>query len=146
MVSACRARSANISKIGVSAIEFATTLSAFWRSDGAAYRRANPRTTDRTENRMKEALFMRPSARTTWLIAVFLLGYVGIEVSLGGWIVTFMIRIRQGARFASGMTATGFWLGLTVGRVVLGFVTPRIGAKLAISVGFVSLTFFAGAS
>ena len=45
-----------------------------------------------------------------------------------------MISVRYGERFASGMTATGFWLGLTVGRVVLGFVTPRIGEKLAISV------------
>jgi fucose permease len=71
----------------------------------------------------------------TWLCALFLLGYVGIEVALGGWIVVFMIQVRQGEAFASGMTATGFWLGLAVGRIVLGFVTPRIGEKLAISVG-----------
>lgn len=45
-----------------------------------------------------------------------------------------MINVRHGAKFASGMTATGFWLGLTVGRFVLGFVTPRIGEKLAIAV------------
>lgn len=32
------------------------------------------------------------------------------------------------------MSATGFWLGITVGRVILGFVTPRIGEKLAIMV------------
>jgi hypothetical protein len=51
-----------------------------------------------------------------------------------GWVVTFMIDIRNGEPFASGMTATGFWLGITLGRVILGFVTPRIGEKLAISV------------
>jgi len=83
---------------------------------------------------MKEALFTMPSARVTWLCALFLLGYVGIEVALGGWIVTFMIRERDGSNFASGMTATGFWLGITVGRLVLGFVTPRIGEKLSIAV------------
>lgn len=65
---------------------------------------------------------------------MFLLGYVGVEVALGGWIVTYMIRIRHGGAFASGMTATGFWLGITVGRVVLGFVTPRVGEKMAIAV------------
>lgn len=70
----------------------------------------------------------------TWLCALFLLGYVGVEVALGGWIVTFMIRVRDGSAFASGMTATGFWLGITVGRIVLGFVTPRVGEKIAISV------------
>ena len=45
-----------------------------------------------------------------------------------------MMRIRHGEPFASGMAATGFWLGLTVGRVSLGFVTPRIGERLAVSI------------
>jgi len=76
------------------------------------------------------------------LCALFLLGYVGIEVALGGWIVVFMIQVRQGAEFASGMTAMGFWLGITVGRVVLGFVTPRLGEKLAISVSITYLSFY----
>jgi fucose permease len=89
---------------------------------------------------MREALLRRPAARVVWLSALFLLGYVGIEVALGGWIVTFMIRVRHGAPFASGMTATGFWLGITVGRVILGFVTPRIGEKLAIAVRTAGLT------
>jgi fucose permease len=44
-----------------------------------------------------------------------------------------MIRVRDGSAFASGLTATGFWIGITVGRVVLGFVTPRIGEKVAIT-------------
>jgi fucose permease len=83
---------------------------------------------------MKEALFTMPSARVTWLCAFFLLGYVGIEVALGGWITTFMLRERDASAFASGMTATGFWLGITVGRLVLGFVTPRIGEKLSIAI------------
>ncbi|RYP15740.1 hypothetical protein DL765_005515 [Monosporascus sp. GIB2] len=43
-------------------------------------------------------------------------------------------RARHGDAFASGMTATGFWLGITVGRVVLGFVTPRIGVKFAVTI------------
>ncbi|KNG90674.1 MFS transporter [Aspergillus nomiae NRRL 13137] len=83
---------------------------------------------------LREALFTKPSARVTWICAFFLLGYVGIEVALGGWIVTFMMRVRHGADFASGMVATGFWLGIACGRVVLGFITPRIGEKMAIVV------------
>jgi hypothetical protein len=83
---------------------------------------------------MKEALIRLPFARVTWICAIFLLGYVGIEVALGGWIVKFMLEVRDGEEFASGMTATGFWMGVTVGRIVLGFVTPRLGEKLAIAV------------
>lgn len=69
----------------------------------------------------------------TWICAIFLLGYVGVEVSLGGWLVTFMLRVRDGDAFGSGLVAMGFWLGITVGRVVLGFITGKIGEKTAIA-------------
>jgi fucose permease len=69
----------------------------------------------------------------TWVCAVFLLCYVGVEVSLGGWLVTFMLRVRHGEPFAAGMVVMGFWLGLTFGRIILGFVTGKIGEKLAIA-------------
>lgn len=45
-----------------------------------------------------------------------------------------MIKVRNGTEFSSGMVSVGFWLGLTLGRVILGFITPRIGEKLAVSV------------
>lgn len=115
-------------------IELATSISAFWAATGAVFRAQNPRTSDTKDNRMTEALIRLPHARVTWLIAIFLLGYVGIEVALGGWIVKFMLEVRNAESFASGMTATGFWMGITVGRIVLGFVTPRLGEKLAIAV------------
>lgn len=116
-------------------IELATSVSAFWAATGAVFRAQNPRTSDSKDNRMTEALIRLPHARVTWLVAIFLLGYVGIEVALGGWIVKFMLEVRNAEDFASGMTATGFWMGITVGRIVLGFVTPRLGEKLAIAVG-----------
>lgn len=115
-------------------IESVTSITAFWGANGAEFRAKNPRTTDTKDNRMKEALLRMPFARVTWICAIFLLGYVGIEVALGGWIVKFMLEVRDGGDFASGMTATGFWMGITVGRIILGFVTPRLGEKLAIAV------------
>lgn len=83
---------------------------------------------------LSQALFHRPAARVSWVCAFFLLCYVGVEVALGGWIVTFMMKVRKGEEFASGMSAVGFWLGITIGRAILGFVTPRIGAKLSTAV------------
>lgn len=120
--------------ISMAFIELASSATAFWKADGAAFRAANPRTGEGKDNRMKEAVMRLPYARVTWCCAIFFLGYVGIEVALGGWIVKFMLEVRKGENFASGMTATGFWMGITVGRLVLGFVTPRIGEKLAIAV------------
>jgi fucose permease len=62
-------------------------------------------------------------------------------VSLGGWIVTFMIKVRNAPSFDSGITATGFWAGMTLGRLALPFLTVKLGEfyavliYLAISVG-----------
>lgn len=127
--------------IGAAAVEMVALVWTFWGATGKVFREAHPKGVMDGEggeggSRMREALMRMPAARVTWLCAAFLLCYVGVEVALGGWIVTFMIDVRHGAPFASGMSATGFWLGLTVGRVVLGFVTPRLGERLAIMVSF----------
>lgn len=73
---------------------------------------------------------------------MFLLFYVGVEVSLGGWLVTFMLKVRHGKNFESGLVVTGFWLGLTFGRVILGFVTGKVGEKISIATYVVCLTAF----
>ncbi|KAI9679483.1 MAG: hypothetical protein M1817_005505 [Caeruleum heppii] len=109
-------------------VETAICLAAFWQETGHQFRHDHPTTAGQTTGRTRQAL----GNKLTWVVSVFLFGYVGIEVALGGWIVTFMMRVRKGDPFAAGISATGFWLGITVGRVILGFVTPRIGEKLAI--------------
>ncbi|KAI0595207.1 MFS general substrate transporter [Biscogniauxia sp. FL1348] len=120
--------------IGMAAIEIVTSVAGFWKATAGAYRESLGKSSDSAHGSLKEALLKSPSARVAWLCALFLLGYVGIEVALGGWIVEYMLQVRQGEQFASGMTATGFWLGLAIGRFILGFVTPRIGEKLAVMI------------
>ena len=116
--------------IGVVALEICGGAWAFWRETGLKYRDDNSSADSNEKGKTRLAL----KQKVTWICAAFLLAYVGTEVSLGGWIVTFMIRIRHGQPFASGMTATGFWLGFTVGRVTLGFITPKIGERLAVAI------------
>ncbi|KAI1387180.1 MFS general substrate transporter [Hypoxylon trugodes] len=120
--------------IGMAGLEVMVSTTCFWTATGHEYRESLTKHSDSPKGSLKDALFKKPAARVTWLCSLFLLGYVGLEVALGGWIVEFMIQVRKGEPFASGMTATGFWLGLTIGRVLLGFVTPRIGEKLAIMI------------
>lgn len=114
--------------IGGATIEISTATAAFWKESGAHYR-ANS-SSDAAKGATRAAL----KTRVAWVSAIFLLIYVGIEVSLGGWLVNFMIEVRNGGEFDSGLVATGFWLGITAGRMVLGFVTPRIGENLAICI------------
>ncbi|TFY79852.1 hypothetical protein EWM64_g4162 [Hericium alpestre] len=52
------------------------------------------------------------------LLALFILIYVGTEVTIGGWIVTFIIQVRGGGA-SSGYISTGFFAGMTLGRTGL---------------------------
>ncbi|KAJ5371803.1 hypothetical protein N7517_003809 [Penicillium concentricum] len=126
--------------IGGAAIEVLVCVSCFWDSTGESFQLAkNQQPGDTSEQAgLWSVLSTMPSARITWTCAIFLLGYVGVEVALGGWVVTFMKEVRHAAPFSSSMTSTGFWLGITLGRIVLGFVTPLIGEKIAISI-YISL-------
>ncbi|KAI2241347.1 hypothetical protein LOZ13_002757 [Ophidiomyces ophidiicola] len=128
--------------VGAAFLEMVFLTSAFWTASGAKYRAEHPPTTNaefevpsestvklhRALNRIfgNSQTIEALKNKVTWICSIFISIYAGAEVGLGGWIVTFMINIRHGSAFASGMSATGFWLGLTVGRVILGFVTPRL--------------------
>ena len=116
--------------IGLGVFELVAVVAAFWTETGQKYRDANPRTSGKKGGRTLEAL----SNKVVWVCAWFLLVYVGIEVALGGWVVVYMRIVRHAAPLPAGSSATGFWLGIMVGRLVLGFVTGRIGEKLAILV------------
>ncbi|CAG9949383.1 unnamed protein product, partial [Clonostachys rosea f. rosea IK726] len=48
-------------------------------------------------------------SKVTWLCAAFFFAYMGAEVGIGGWVVTFMLRIRNASRYASGVSGTAFW-------------------------------------
>ena len=73
----------------------------------------NPQT-DSTMSDLRLAL----KTPITWIVAVFVLFYQGSEVSLAGWIVTYLLDYRGGG-VDVGYVAAGFWGGLTLGRVVL---------------------------
>ncbi|KIJ53030.1 hypothetical protein M422DRAFT_25917 [Sphaerobolus stellatus SS14] len=62
------------------------------------------------------------------LLAFFILVYVGIEVTIGGWIVTFIMDKRGGGHH-SGYISTGFFAGLTTGRIVLHYLTRFIAER-----------------
>ena len=64
-----------------------------------------------------------------WLSASFLFVYVGAEVGLGTWSYTFLLEERHGAELLSAWSISGYWLGLTVGRVVLGHFSRRLGDR-----------------
>jgi len=79
--------------------------------------------------------------KTVHLFAIFVMVYTGIEITIGGWIVTFLVLVRGGGP-SSGYVATGFFGGITLGRVVLVGVTKKIGPVNAIYIYTLLAIFF----
>ncbi|GAB5591710.1 hypothetical protein Unana1_06610 [Umbelopsis nana] len=78
----------------------------------------------------KESLFKQTlKQRITQVGAFFLLFYVGIEVTFGSWSYTFLTEVRGGDPVQLGQITSGYWAGLTFGRLVLGAITARFGEK-----------------
>ncbi|ORX33800.1 major facilitator superfamily domain-containing protein [Kockovaella imperatae] len=66
-------------------------------------------------------------------ILLFIIVYVGYEVAIGGWAVTFLIDAR-GASLDSGYVSAGYYGGIAAGRAILIPVTNALGHRRAIFV------------
>lgn len=90
-------------------------------------------------------LSMVATNKLVWLFASTFFFYVGAEVTLGGWITTFMIAIRHGSVNQMGYITTAFWGGITVGRLALSFLGGKIRREQALTMCYMSLStmFFA---
>lgn len=64
-------------------------------------------------------------------LAFYILIYVGTEVTLGGWVVTFIIDERGGGP-SSGYISSGFFGGLMLGRVLLLPINSWLGERRVI--------------
>ena len=61
-----------------------------------------------------------------WFAGLFLLVYVGVEVSLGNWSYSFLLEARHQNTVLAGWIVSGFWLGLTLGRFLIQPVAERL--------------------
>jgi len=77
-------------------------------------------------------MWMALRLRVVWLAALVLLFYVGAEVSLGNWSFSFLTEERHGNLLLSGWVVSGYWFGLTLGRVTLAHAAERIGNRALI--------------
>jgi fucose permease len=76
-----------------------------------------------------------------WLAAFFLMSYVGVEVSLGTWSYSFLTEQRQQPTLFSAWTVSGYWMGLTLGRVILAKLVARLSERLAIQLCVIGTIF-----
>ena len=62
-----------------------------------------------------------------WLLALFLLIYVGIETSVGSWAYSFLLEDRAQGTVTAGWIVSCYWLGLTLGRFLIQRQAERMG-------------------
>src|SRR2546427_2867448 len=63
-----------------------------------------------------------------WVAALFMLIYVGAEVSVGSWSYSFLTEERHASILLAGWMVSGYWIGLTLGRLTLARVALRVGS------------------
>ena len=80
----------------------------------------------------KNLIWKAVKTKATLCGALFIFAYQGAEVSISGWIVSFLINYRNGDPAHVGYVSAGFWAGITVGRFVLSYPARRLGERLAV--------------
>lgn len=82
------------------------------------------------ENKLPFKQFLKD--RVAWFIIIILSLGVIVELSIAGWLVNFLERSFQWSSTAASGMLSIFFLCFMVGRLLLGFVTDRIGFILSI--------------
>lgn len=70
--------------------------------------------------------------RTTLLGALLIFAYQGAEVSISGWVISFLIDYRNGNPAHVGYVTSGFWGGITLGRFLLVAPAHKIGDRISL--------------
>ncbi|KAI1494339.1 major facilitator superfamily domain-containing protein [Biscogniauxia mediterranea] len=103
---------------------------SFWRyEEEAALAPATSRPQRTGAGNQVSALLGALRSRTVLLGALFIFAYQGAEVSISGWVISFLIATRDGDPSSVGYVTSGFWAGITLGRFALSPLGARVGEK-----------------
>ena len=69
---------------------------------------------------------------TTILASLFIFAYQGAEVSISGWVISFLLTRSPTPNPSLGYVTAGFWAGITLGRFLLSHPAQRFGEKRSI--------------
>lgn len=88
-----------------------------------------------------------PKSSVPWRLAiscmVMLFLYVGVEVSLGGWSSTYLLRETDAGTMLAASAPSAFWAAILISRVIAVVILPKVGILPVVAVG--SLLTIAGA-
>lgn len=70
------------------------------------------------------------TSRVVLLGALFIFAYQGAEVSISGWVISFLEETRNGDPSRVGYVTSGFWAGITLGRFILSIPAHKVGERV----------------
>ena len=82
-----------------------------------------------SQSRMLKQAFKN---KTTVLGSLFIFCYQGAEVSISGWVISFLISYRHSSPAHVGYVTSGFWAGITLGRFLLSHPAHKFGEKKSV--------------
>ncbi|KAI9721952.1 MAG: hypothetical protein M1812_001910 [Candelaria pacifica] len=124
--------------LGIAAVNLGFAGWSFWfydqeyskRSLTALERTASQQAALTTDEPKKlQVLKQAVKNKVTILGALFIFAYQGAEVSISGWVISFLINYRGGNPYEVGYVTAGFWAGITVGRFALTPPAHKIGER-----------------
>jgi fucose permease len=83
-------------------------------------------------NSRKGLLWRALKFKVTPIGALFTFAYQGAEVSISGWVISFLISERDGDPTKVGYVSAGFWGGITLGRFLLAPLSAKYNQKMVI--------------
>ncbi|KAL1857291.1 hypothetical protein Plec18167_004769 [Paecilomyces lecythidis] len=100
-----------------------------YENEMAAMRVSQSSSGSHTDDHSHAGILKGLKNRVTILGAFFIFAYQGAEVSISGWIVSFLVTYRHGNLADVGYVSAGFWAGITAGRFLLSHPAQRLGEK-----------------
>lgn len=137
--------------LGLSILNGFLALWSYWRFEAEHDDVATPsalRTTTTTTSASAAAasklrtLHLAFTSRVVVLGALFIFAYQGAEVSISGWVISFLEDTRGGDPNRVGYVTSGFWAGITLGRFLLSAPAHKIGEKVFVYGVVVGATVF----
>lgn len=115
--------------LGLAVVTLLTSLWSFW-----SYEKEQSPAARESETPVGGSAFMGMISalrlRTVLIGSTFIFAYQGAEVSISGWVISFLINARGGDPSSVGYVSAGFWAGITIGRFLLSGPAQRIGEKI----------------
>ncbi len=109
------------------AVCFVLTLHLWTRDEHTAGSEQSKKLTD-----FNSPLGLTLKQPRVWLSMLLFFLYTGAEVTLGAWAYTLLTGARGIPDQAAGLWAGSYWATFTIGRILAGLYTKRVGVKIIV--------------